>query len=281
MPSDRSRYTFDDLGTDGEIHAIIPIADHIKAKDMAIDIHSSRLKVAIKSENTPIMDDSLWAKVNADDSYWEIDTVEGKGRVVRVVLKKVQAYTNWEYLLKCDEVPPDTTVTHKVYFDISLDDEPAGRVLMGLYGNQCPKTVENFRALCVGDRTSEDGTPLKYKGSFFHRIIPGFMCQGGDFTKNDGTGGLSIYGEKFADEDFGIKHTHGGQLSMANAGPNTNGSQFFITVTECPHLDKKHVVFGHVIDGFDTVVKQMEACGASDGSTSKKVVIADCGELTE
>lgn len=162
----------------------------------------------------------------------------------------------------------------RVFFDVTAGDAPLGRIVFELESEVVPKTAENFRALCTGEK----GTALSYKGSGFHRIIPQFMCQGGDFTNHNGTGGRSIYGEKFADENFSLKHTEPFLLSMANAGPNTNGSQFFITTVKCPWLDGKHVVFGKVVEGTD-VVKKMEALGSQSGRPAKKVVIANCGQL--
>jgi peptidylprolyl isomerase len=167
----------------------------------------------------------------------------------------------------------------KVFFDITMNDKPAGRVVMELYADTVPKTAENFRALCTGEKgMGKSGKPLHFKGSVFHRVIPQFMLQGGDFTHGSGVGGESIYGAKFADENFIHKHTGSGVLSMANAGPNTNGSQFFVCTVPCPWLDGKHVVFGKVIEGMN-VVKAVEGVGSQSGKTSQKVVIADCGQL--
>jgi cyclophilin family peptidyl-prolyl cis-trans isomerase len=157
---------------------------------------------------------------------------------------------------------------------VSIGGEPAGTVELELFEDVTPKTAENFRVLCTG----EQGEDLSYAGSPFHRIIPGFMIQGGDFTNGNGTGGKSIYGEKFPDENFELKHTEAGLLSMANAGPNTNGSQFFITVAPTPWLDGKHVVFGKVVDGTD-VIDAMVAQGSRSGATKQKVMLESCREL--
>merc|ERR1711994_826290 len=158
------------------------------------------------------------------------------------------------------------------FFDMTVGGQPAGRIVFDMYDDVVPKTVENFRALCTGEKG------MGYKGSPFHRVIPGFMCQGGDFTRQNGTGGKSIYGEKFADENFIRKHVRPGLLSMANCGPNTNGSQFFVTTAVTSWLDGKHVVFGEVSEGMD-VVQAIEKVGSQSGTTRQQVIVANCGQL--
>ena len=174
---------------------------------------------------------------------------------------------------------PLDTVTQKCFFDITVDGEAAGRVVFGLFGNTVPKTAANFATLCDGSAgVGNAGKPLHFKDSAFHRIIPGFMAQGGDFTNHNGTGGESIYGETFKDENFEVKHLGRGTLSMANCGPNTNGSQFFLCFKSTPHLDGKHVVFGKVISGLDMLTK-MEQEGSMNGTPKKIITIKDCGVL--
>ena len=164
----------------------------------------------------------------------------------------------------------------QVFFDITIDGKPSGRIEFLLYKDVTPLTADNFQKLCEGVEVA--GKKIGYKDTIFHRVIPQFMLQGGDFTNFNGTGGYSIYGSKFKDENFVKKHTVAGLLSMANAGPNTNGSQFFITTVPCSWLDGKHVVFGEVTQGMD-LVKKIEGLGSSSGATKAKIVVANCGSL--
>jgi len=281
MPAQVGKYSWSKgNGEDeaGVIEVFVPIEKGIKGKDLDIKITAKQLLVGVKGKE-PIIDDVPFRTIEPDDCVWEIDTHDGE-RCVVISLAKKGKWDNWEYLLKCEDLPADTSVGTKVFFDIGVDGEKLGRIVFGLYDAQVPKTVANFKQLCTGEAgVGKSGKPLHYKDCIFHRIIPDFMCQGGDFTEGDGTGGESIYGTKFADENFKIKHTKPGLLSMANAGKDTNGSQFFLTTKATPHLDGKHVVFGEVQEGYDEVVKKMEALGSGAGTTSKKVTIMDCGIL--
>ncbi|KAJ5125441.1 Neutral trehalase [Penicillium atrosanguineum] len=160
----------------------------------------------------------------------------------------------------------------RVFFDVSIGSAPAGQIVFELFDDTVPRTARNFRELCTGQNN------FGYRGSIFHRVIPKFMLQGGDFTKGNGTGGKSIYGAKFEDENFIHKHNQPGLLSMANAGKNTNGSQFFITTVATPHLDGKHVVFGRVVSGMD-IVSKIEAEGTKNGKTNSMIRIEKCGTV--
>ncbi|XP_020214935.1 peptidyl-prolyl cis-trans isomerase CYP21-1 [Cajanus cajan] len=179
-----------------------------------------------------------------------------------------------------EETEEEPEITHRVFLDIDVDKQRLGRIVIGLYGQVVPKTVENFRALCTGEKgKNANGLKLHYKGTPFHRIISGFVIQGGDIVHHDGKASESIYGGTFPDENFKIKHSHAGVVSMANSGPDSNGSQFFITTVKASWLDGEHVVFGKVVQGMDIVYVIEGGAGTYSGKPRKKVVIADSGEI--
>jgi peptidylprolyl isomerase len=180
-----------------------------------------------------------------------------------------------------DEEIVDPEITKRVFFDISINDKPEGRIVFGLFGGVVPRTAINFQKLCEGsEKNHGTGQRLAYEGSSFHRIIPRFMLQGGDFTHHNGTGGMSIYGHKFEDENFKVRHSAPGLLSMANSGRNTNSSQFFITTVPTPHLDGKHVVFGKVVEGYD-IVKKIESYGSMSGAPRARITITKAGIIQD
>ncbi|KAG2429099.1 hypothetical protein HYH02_014137 [Chlamydomonas schloesseri] len=264
--------------TADEVSLAVPVADGVKGRDVKLEVHPKRLRLTVGGK--AVLEGGLEdaGEVAVDDCFWTMET-DGSGRYVAVTLsKRTMGYMSWEALLESDR--PDTSITSRVALDVSIGGEPAGTVVCGLYGNTVPKTVDNFRALATGEKgkSALSGVELSFKGSKFHRIIPGFMVQGGDFTHGDGTGGESIYGERFEDENFKLRHDTAGLLAMANAGPGTNGSQFYITLGPQPHLDGKHVVFGIVEAGME-VVRTMESEGNSSGSVARPVVIEGCKEL--
>jgi len=257
----------------------VPLEEGVKNADIEFECHPTRMRLTAAGK--VLVEGDFESTVDPFSGVYTIED-SGKGRFVELSVEKdgpagPYGAVPWQACFEAREV--EAAVTARVFFDVKIGDADPRRVTMGLYGDVAPRTVENFRALCTGEKgEGASGKPLHYKGSAFHRVIPGFMCQGGDFTKGDGTGGESIFGKTFDDEDFALKHTRPGLLSMANRGPNTNGSQFFLTTVPCPHLDGKHVVFGEVVDGMD-VVEAIEAVGQPSGKPTEDVVIADCGAL--
>lgn len=268
-------FTFEDRGG-SECRFLMPVDDELRAKQVVYKLSKDRLTLGVDGATSPVIDDEqLWAAVDTEMSFWEIDEVNSERCVVVNLVKRSQA--NWNVGLM-SQFDVDRTITTRTFFDITVDGEPAGRIVMGLYGRNTPRTTENFRCLCTNERGATVAK-THFKGTPFHRIIPGFMLQGGDTTMGDGTGGVSIYGRPFEDEDFGVAHDRAGLLSMANAGPDSNGSQFFITCAETPWLDGKHVVFGEVVEGME-LVKTLEGYGGVDeGKPSKQIIVADCGEI--
>lgn len=243
------------------------------------------LRVALAGEDEPLLDGSLPGSIDLDGCYWELEppppeSEDAGGPTLVVALEHLASRgREWDELLESDlPEPADRTVTARCYLDFAVNDEPPARVEVALYGNHVPRTAANFVSLCVGDATGTSGEPLCFRDSPVHRIIPGFVVQAGDITAGDGTGGESIYGESFDDESTQIKHDAPMQLSMANRGPNTNGSQFFVTLAPSPHLDGKHVVFGHVLEGED-VIRRLGEMGTPSGTPIGRVRIVDCGQL--
>jgi len=246
----------------------------IEARGQALGLRGQRF---LSSKSDPSSNSSS----SSSSMFWRAATFGVAGLTFLGVANYLSDPT-WRYPDKEETdigpIKPQAEVTSQAFFDIDIDGKPAGRILFGLHGNVVPKTVQNFETICKGDQ-SLGPIKLSFTNTIFHRIIPGFMLQGGDFTRHNGTGGSSIWGKKFADESFTLSHTGPGILSMANSGPNTNGSQFFITTKRTSHLDGRHVVFGVVQDGLHIVKRIEQDCGSNSGKPRCKVVIAQAGLL--
>jgi len=284
MPAQIGRFSWTKpLATDGcdnspEIRVRVPVGDDVRAKDCDVKIGRKTLRVGIRGQQ-PIIDDALWKECDAEESTWEFAQDGGERCIIVTILKKGK-WDVWTHLLRCEEVVLDTSITRRAFLDITADGELLGRIVVGLYGNLVPKTVDNFCLLCTGERgQTEEGAMIHYKGSPFHRIVTDYICQGGDYERGDGTGGESAFGGRFHDECMELRHDRAGLLCMASAEKDMNGSQFFITLRELRNLDGKHVVFGEVIQGFEEVVQRMAHFGSTTGGTTKTIIIADCGLL--
>ncbi|KAK9822024.1 hypothetical protein WJX74_001529 [Apatococcus lobatus] len=257
-----------------DVDIFVAIDDDTKSSDIDFEVHPQRLRLS--AGRGEILAGSLPERVSIDGCYWEIDS-DYEQRVVRITLEKeTMGHESFQNLIEGDEVS-HLVVTDHMFLDISINGSAAGRITVALYGEKVPATVENFKQLCVGTQDPDnESKTLSYVNSPVHRIIPGFMMQAGDITRGDGTGGKSIYGRHFPDEDLTIKHDAPYLLSMANAGPDTNGSQFFITFDEAPWLNGKHTVFGRVEDGLELVAK-IEDLGSEDGEPQAAIMITSSG----
>lgn len=273
----------------------VPIADDVNSRDIEFSCREGQLRLGMTPEKGGlVIDDQLIYKVDIEESYYVIDTGEFGERCIACHVYKLTKEQDWYAYDRFDPVSErflteseksraslDTTVTHRTYFDVEKDGKPLGRIICGLWGDLVPRTVENFRCLCTGEKgESEDtGLPLSYKGTKFHRVIKDFCIQGGEtFDDGEGSGGESIYGLTFEDENLRVKFRKPFQLAMANGGPDTNGSQFFILTGPADHLSHHCVGFGTIMEGRQ-IVEQMEKCGTADGDPINELVITDCGEL--
>lgn len=273
----------------------VPIADDVNSSDIVYDCHDFTLKVGtVPEKGGLVINDKVLYDVDLEESYFLIDTGEFGERCIVVWLYKLTREQDWyaydrfepvteRFLLQGEKKRAQLAfkLTHKTFLDITIDEKPMGRIVIGLFGDVAPRTVENFRCLCTGEKgnSAETGEPLHYLSTRMHRVIPGFCIQGGQtFENEEGSGGESIYGRTFEDENLRVQFNKPGFIAMANGGPDTNGSQFFITTTKADHLSYKCVGFGEVLEGMD-VVRAMESCGSDSGEVQRNIVISACGEL--
>jgi len=276
----------------------VPVADDVNAKDVVFDCHDWTLKLGFSEDKGGlIINDKVLYKVDVEESYFVMDEGQYGERCLVVWLYKLTREQDWyaydrfepvseRFLLEGEKERANLEfkITHKTFLDIEMDGTEMGRVVLGLYGDIAPRTVENFRCLCTGEKgnSEETGEPLHYKGTCFHRVISGFCIQGGQTWENDeGSGGESIYGLTFDDENLRVKFRKPGILAMANGGPDTNGSQFFITTIRADHLNHKNVAFGEVMEGME-VIRAIESVGGEadeDGLPRQLAIVSDCGEI--
>ena len=256
-----------------DVTLVLHLPTDVPREDIDVTVFTDRVRVRVANADEPALEGTLPSDVDVDGCFWDKEATR-----VTLTLEKANRRDAWDRVL---ELPPgNDEVTTRCFFDVGVNGKARGRIVFGLFGKHSPRTVENFRALCEGEmgESPRSGKRLTYEGSCFHRIVKGFVCQGGDFTSQNGRGGESIYGEEFEDEAFGMSHDAAGVLSMANHGPNTNGSQFFITTGPAPSLDDAHVVFGRVLEGMD-VVEAIDAVGSDTGQPRGQACITKCGEL--
>jgi len=267
-----------------EVLLVLPLdAPAVKARDIVWKLTTKDIDLRLKGAAEPLLAGTFFHPVRPDDSTWELEDAPGGGKQIRIGFAKARPNIVWDCCF-LDEV--DETITHRCFMDVSIGGRPMGRVVYGLYGNAYPKTVENFRCLCTGERGSvrvRKKAPLirlHYKGTTFFRVVPGFICQAGDVTRHpENLGGYSIYGQTFDDEGLRVKHKGAGDLVMANAGiPHNNQSQFAVAMQFLPEFEKGYMIFGKVLDGMD-LLRVMDLEGSGEGITKRKISIDECGEL--